>query len=363
MEWTTSVPRHGINNVLCPNLESQRRSSAGIRARPTGGSRGCRCLRRAGRLPTPPIPPSCPRHRRQPGRCRGRRPGSIRLGLAQPSPAARAREVRRLVRAHPRQHRALAHPAAWHRHPDLDRPPAGRLARRRTRASRSSRSGARSGRLERRPRPRDRPAERRPADDPRPAPPRGAAGRPDRRRPRNPRRHRQVAVARRAPGTRARAGGPAMTDDTFSDAQIRAAFIARSEGSPSPDLADRIGAATRRTRQLPKLVVLPGGIGIQPERLLWAAAISATSLALVGGLLFAGRQPDEQTSVVPPPSPSQPFASPSTPSADPSTSPLPSPSDAPSPPAEPTTSPPASPAVDPGFRPDTAVLTLTGDLR
>jgi len=154
-----------------------------------------------------------------------------------------------------------------------------------------------------------------------------------------------------------------MTDQTFSDAQVRAAFIARSEGSPSPDLADRIGAATRRTRQLPKLVVLPGGIGIQPERLLWAAAISATSLALVGGLLFAGRQPDEQTSVVPPPSPSQPIASPSTPSADPSTSPLPSPSDAPSPPAEPTSRPPASPAVDPGFRPDTAVVTLTGDLR
>jgi RNA polymerase sigma-70 factor (ECF subfamily) len=67
MEWTTSVPRHGINNVLCPNLESQRRSSAGIRARPTGESRGCRCLRRAGRLSSPPIPPSCPRHRRQPG--------------------------------------------------------------------------------------------------------------------------------------------------------------------------------------------------------------------------------------------------------------------------------------------------------
>jgi hypothetical protein len=109
-----------------------------------------------------------------------------------------------------------------------------------------------------------------------------------------------VAVARRAPGTRARAGGPAMTDDTFSDAQIRAAFIARSEGSPSPDLADRIGVATRRTRQLPKLVVLPAESAFQPERLLWAAAISATSLALVGGLLFAGRQPDEQTSVVPP---------------------------------------------------------------
>ena len=147
-----------------------------------------------------------------------------------------------------------------------------------------------------------------------------------------------------------------MTDQSFSDAQIRAAFIARSEGSPSPDLADRIGTATRRTRQLRMLVVLPGGLGIQPERLLWAAAISATSLALVGGLLFVGRQPDEQTSVVPPPSPSEPVASPPTTSASPATSPLPSPS------AEPT---PAvtTPPVDPVLDLDSFAVTLVDQLR
>jgi hypothetical protein len=147
-----------------------------------------------------------------------------------------------------------------------------------------------------------------------------------------------------------------MTDQSFSDAQIRAAFIARSEGSPSPELADRIGAATRRTRQLRKLVVLPGGLGIQPERLLWAAAISATSLALVGGLLFAGRQPDEQTSVVPPPSPSLAVTSPPTPSADPSTTPLPSPSDAPTPAV-------TNPPVDPTLDLESFAITLVDQLR
>ena len=124
-----------------------------------------------------------------------------------------------------------------------------------------------------------------------------------------------------------------MNDRTLTDTQITAAFIARSEGSVSQDLAERIRAETSRTRQASRLVVLTGGLSdnANAHRLLWAAAISATSLALVGGLFFAGRQPDEQTSVVPPPSPSQPVASPPTPSADPSTSPLPSPSAEPTP--------------------------------
>lgn len=136
-----------------------------------------------------------------------------------------------------------------------------------------------------------------------------------------------------------------MNDRTLTDTQITAAFIARSEGSVGQDLAERIRAETSRTRQASRLLVLTGGLSdnANAHRLLWAAAISATSLALVGGLFFAGRQPDEQTSVVPPPSPSQPVAGPPTPSADPSMSLLPSPS------AEPTpavTNPPVDPTLD-----------------
>ena len=149
-----------------------------------------------------------------------------------------------------------------------------------------------------------------------------------------------------------------MNDQTLTDTQITAAFIARSEGSVSQDLAERIRAETSRTRQVSRLVVLTGGLSdnANAHRLLWAAAISATSLALVGGLFFAGRQPDEQTSVVPPPSPSQPVASPPTPSADPSTSPLPSPS------AEPT---PAvtNPPVDPTLDLESFAVTLVDQLR
>ena len=147
-----------------------------------------------------------------------------------------------------------------------------------------------------------------------------------------------------------------MTNENLSDAQIRAAFIARSEGSPSHDLAERIGAQARKARQQPRLLVLPGGLGIQPERLLWAAAISATSLALVGGLLLAGRQPDEQTSVIPPASPSQPVASPSTPSADPSTGPVPSPSAQPTPVV-------TNPPVDPTLDLESFAVTLVDQLR
>ena len=155
-----------------------------------------------------------------------------------------------------------------------------------------------------------------------------------------------------------------MTNQTISDAQIRAAFIARSEGSPSHDLAERIGAQARKVRQQPRLVVLPGGLGIQPERLLWAAAISATSLALVGGLLLAGRQPDDQA-VVPPIE---------TPSATPSTSlsappPSVSPSESPAPPASPEPTPPQEPsapptvAVDPRLVVDAPAVTVAGDVR
>jgi hypothetical protein len=149
-----------------------------------------------------------------------------------------------------------------------------------------------------------------------------------------------------------------MNDRTLTDTQITAAFIARSEGSVSQDLAERIRAETSRTRQASRLVVLTGGLSdnANAHRLLWAAAISATSLALVGGLFFAGRQPDEQTSVVPPPSPSQPVASPPTPSADPSTSPLPSPATEPTPAV-------TNPPVDPTLDLESFAVTLVDQLR
>jgi hypothetical protein len=153
-----------------------------------------------------------------------------------------------------------------------------------------------------------------------------------------------------------------MTDQILTDEQILAAFVARSEGSPSIDLAERIGGATRRTRQLPRLVVLPGGLAIKPERLLWAAAISATSLALVGGLLFAGRQPDD-LAVVPPSA--TPVTSPSDAppaSQNPSDSPAPSATPEATPSVDPT--PSVEPSVyEPGLGPNVGAITLVGDLR
>ena len=76
-----------------------------------------------------------------------------------------------------------------------------------------------------------------------------------------------------------------MTPQPLTDSQIHAAFQARSAGSASPDLAERIQSAARATGQQRPLVVLPGGRGIQPQRLLWAAAIS-------GDVTRARRGPD-----------------------------------------------------------------------
>ena len=158
-----------------------------------------------------------------------------------------------------------------------------------------------------------------------------------------------------------------MNEQTLTDTQIKAAFLARSEGSISPDLADRIRAETSRTRQASRLTVLPGGLGDNPNigRLLLAAAISATSLALVGGLLLAGRQPDDQA-VVPPSE--TPVATPSVapePSENPSE--LPAPSEPVEPvPAEPTPAPTPTPAnfdPYPFINVDSAAITLVGDLR
>ena len=154
-----------------------------------------------------------------------------------------------------------------------------------------------------------------------------------------------------------------MNDRTLTDTQITAAFIARSEGSVNQDLAERIRAETSRTRQASRLVVLTGGLSdnANAHRLLWAAAISATSLALVGGLFFAGRQPDEQTSVIPSPpaSPSAPATGSPGPTGVPSEQP--SPSFEPTPSVTPSGAPPA--VVDPGLGVDSGAVTLVGDLR
>lgn len=151
-----------------------------------------------------------------------------------------------------------------------------------------------------------------------------------------------------------------MNEQTLTDTQIKAAFLARSEGSISHDLADRIHAETSRTRQASRLTVLPGGLAENPNvgRLLWAAAISATSLALVGGLLLAGGQPDDHA-VVPPietPTPSPVVYTP-----EPSEAPSESPAPQPTPSVEPSPTPIA--VFDPRIGVDGGAVTLVGDLR
>jgi hypothetical protein len=149
-----------------------------------------------------------------------------------------------------------------------------------------------------------------------------------------------------------------MTAQSVTDSQIRAAFVARSAGSTSPELAERIHAGVRSTRQQSRLVVLPGGLGVQPQRLLWAAAIAATSLAMIGGLLLAGNRPDDETAVpqVVTPTPS-PIVTPE-PTQVPSESPALPASPEPTPSVDPTPVP-----ADPGFAVDKPVVTLVDDLR
>jgi hypothetical protein len=149
-----------------------------------------------------------------------------------------------------------------------------------------------------------------------------------------------------------------MTDQRLTDAQIRAAFEVRAAGSPSPELAERIAVETRRLRQQPRLTLLPGGLGSTTQRLLWAAVISATSLALVGGLLLAGSQNDDQTSVLPTGSPTATPSEVPEPTAAASEAPSPSPEATPS--IEPTAPPPI---VDPMLDIDRAAVTLVSELR
>lgn len=85
-----------------------------------------------------------------------------------------------------------------------------------------------------------------------------------------------------------------MNKTSLTDSVIRAAFLARSDGAPSPDLAQRIAVDIRTTRQRRRLLVLPG-LAASPTatRLAWAAIVAAAALALLGLLAMGvGRQPN-----------------------------------------------------------------------
>lgn len=120
-----------------------------------------------------------------------------------------------------------------------------------------------------------------------------------------------------------------MNDRQITDREIRHAFIARADGSPSPDLAERIRRTALHTRQQRRRALIPGGLLGASQRLVWAAVISATSLAVVGGLLLAGRQNDDRTRVALSPLPSATLEPSPNASATPSASPSPTQSAAP----------------------------------
>jgi hypothetical protein len=87
----------------------------------------------------------------------------------------------------------------------------------------------------------------------------------------------------------------------LTDIQIRAAFVARASGSPSPDLVDRIHAAAATTKQERPLIALPGLGRLAPVRhLALAAALGATVLVVASSLYFGiGSQPNNGPAVGP----------------------------------------------------------------
>jgi hypothetical protein len=85
-----------------------------------------------------------------------------------------------------------------------------------------------------------------------------------------------------------------MNKTGLNDRDIRAAFLARSQGAPSTELPQRIAVDIRATRQRRRLLVLPG-LAASPTatRLAWAAIVAAAALALLGLLAMGvGRQPN-----------------------------------------------------------------------
>jgi hypothetical protein len=146
-----------------------------------------------------------------------------------------------------------------------------------------------------------------------------------------------------------------MNEQTINDRDLRAAFVARAAGAPSPDLAARISTEAARTRQSRPWIALPGFATRATTQLAWAAALAALVVALVGVLTFGAGQNDPGVVVVPSASPSpsgEPSASPSVdPSAEPSAVPSPSADPSAEPSADPSAEPTVAPSGDP-FLPD-----------
>jgi hypothetical protein len=74
-------------------------------------------------------------------------------------------------------------------------------------------------------------------------------------------------------------------NDELTDQHIRAAFVARSQGSPAPDLAVRIRSAAASTRQEHPLITLPAGRFIAVRQLALAAALGAAVLVVASSML------------------------------------------------------------------------------
>ena len=131
-----------------------------------------------------------------------------------------------------------------------------------------------------------------------------------------------------------------MNDQSFTDRDLKAAFAARAAGSPSPDLASRISAEAAQTKQVRSWFVLPA-VSPAVSKLAWAAALGATTVALVGILAFSGGGPSPIVDPSDSPAPSE------QPSEGPSATPPPS--EVPSPSVDPSVSPsqPADPSGSP----------------
>ena len=145
-----------------------------------------------------------------------------------------------------------------------------------------------------------------------------------------------------------------MTHHKLSDDDLRAAFLARAGGPPSPELADRIRVATDATRQSRGFGIIPGLAAGNASRLGWAAVVAALGVALVGVLAFgAGR-----FAMTPPDgSPSPSVVASAAPSAVPSVGPTESMDPTVQPSAEPSASPEPSPSAGPSQAPgDTPVI-------
>jgi hypothetical protein len=77
-------------------------------------------------------------------------------------------------------------------------------------------------------------------------------------------------------------------NDELTDDQVRDAFVARSAGSPSPALADRIRAAAAGTKQERPAIRLVGLAPLTRTRYLAVAAVLGVSVALLAGSLLLG---------------------------------------------------------------------------